>query len=168
MKNYTIVLNFGYVESASLSYMPWTSKKRFKDAKEALVDLANYLKTQYLKEHAPKLKKCCYATKEKEPTSEYCSKCGRSLIEGEFNGENFSDWLRQLETDIDTFNGLIPWDLNHPWQSNGLEDAPNPRYVYNAEWVLAAAVGHPYRDDITFEDICKERTKSKKTSFSYY
>lgn len=167
-KRYTLVLNFGYVESQRLAYMPWTSKQTFTDAKEALVDLATYLKEQYLVENAVKLKKCCEATKAKDPKAEYCSKCGYKIAELEFDGEEFAEWCRNLDTDIDTFHGYIAWDPEARWQSESLEGAPNQRFVYNAEWVLAAALGHPIRGDITFEKICKERTKKRADSFSYY
>ncbi len=167
-KRYTFVLNFGYVESARLAYMPWTSKQSYRNAKEALLDLAVFLRDQYLAQLAPKLKKCCAATKFKEASAVYCSKCGCSLTEEEFDGEQFSEWLRELDTDVDTFHGFIEWDPAHRWQAEGLEGAPNPRFVYQAEWVLAAAVGHPKREDVTFETICKARTKSRSESFSYY
>lgn len=168
LKQYTLVLNFGYVESQRLAYMPWSCKQKFKDAKEALLDLANWLKERYLEENATEPKKCCLKTKEKDAEAVYCSKCRRELAEPEFDGEEFSDWLRQLDTDIDTFHGLISWDPDARWQSEGLEDAPNQRFVYQAEWVLAAALGHPIREDITWEKICKTRTKSRQDSFTYY
>jgi hypothetical protein len=168
LKRYTLVLNFGYVESARLGYMPWSSKQTFKDAKEALVDLANWLRERFLEKNKPKPRKCCLKTKEKDAEAVYCSKCGRELGESEFVGEEFSEWLCYLDTDIDTFHGLIDYDQEARWQAGDLEDMPNQRFVYNAEWVLAAAVGHPQREDVTFETICKARTKSKQTSFSYY
>jgi hypothetical protein len=167
-KRYTLVLNFGYVESARLAYMPWTSKKTFKDAKEALLDLAAFLKEQYLVENEKPPLKCCAKTKANDTAAEYCSKCGRKMEDNQFDGELFSDWLCQLDTDIDTFHGLIEWNQEHRWQTGELEGAPNQRFVYQADWVLAAAVGHPKREDVTFETICKTRTKSRKDSFSYY
>lgn len=167
-KRYTFVLNFGYVESARLAYMPWTSKRMYKDAKEALLDLASFLKEQYLVENDKETNKCCLKTKEKNDKSLYCSKCGAAIGEKYFDVEHFTYWLCQLDTDTDTFHGFIEWDLEHRWQSEDLENASNQRFVYQAEWVLAAAVGHPHREEITFEAICKNRTKSKKSSFSYY
>lgn len=167
-KRYTFVLNFGYVEHARLAYMPWTSKQSYRDAKTALLDLAEFLRDQYLVEHAPKLKKCCAAIKARDSVATFCSRCGSSLTEDAFDGERFSEWLRELDTDLDTFHGLIEWDPAHRWQSEGLERAPNPRFVYQAEWVLAAAVGHPKWEDVTFETICKARTKSRSESFSYF
>jgi hypothetical protein len=168
LKQYTLVLNFGYVESQRLAYMPWSSKQKFKDAKEALLDLANWFKERYLKENEEEPKKCCIKTKENDPEAVYCTKCRREVGEPEFDGEIFSDWLRQLDSDTDTFHGLIAWDPGARWQSDGLEGAPNQRFVYQAEWVLAAAVGHPQREEITFEAICKARTKSRKDCFTYY
>lgn len=167
-KRYTLVLNFGYVESQRLAYMPWTSESIFKDAKDALLDLANYLKEQYTEENKTELKKCCMATKAKDPEAEFCSKCGHSISEPDFDGEDFSDWLIQLDTDIDTFHGFIKWNPEARWQAGELEGSPNLRFVYQAEWVLAAAVGFPKDGHTTFETICKNRTKNKEQSFTYY
>lgn len=167
-KRYTLVLNFGYVESQSLSFMPWTSNKTFKDAKEALVDLAMFFKEQYLKEDEPR-KKCCEATKAKDASAEFCSKCGYRLDDAEFDGEGFSSWLSQMSgCDNDSMGSYVEWDPAHPWQYGSLEGAPNQRFVYQAEWVLAAALGHPKDEKHTFEKICKERTKSRRDSFTYY
>lgn len=167
-KRYTFVLNFGYVESQRLAFMPWTSKQKFKDAKEGLLDLANWLKERYLEEDKQEPKACCIKTKAKDAGAVYCTKCRRELDEPEFDGELFSDWLIQLDTDIDGFHGLISWDPDARWEAGHLEGSPNPRYVYNAEWVLAAAAGDPKDPDVTFADICKARTKSKQDSFTYY
>jgi hypothetical protein len=170
MKQYTFVLNFGYVESAGLSYLPFSSTGKYKGAKEALVDLAKFLKEQYLLQHETKPKKCCISSKEKKDGAEFCSKCGRSLAEEEFNDEHFTEWLSDMNcANIDSFHGeFIDYDTSHRWQANGLEGALNQRFVYQAEWVMAAALGYPHRDTHTFEDICKERTKEKRESFSYY
>jgi hypothetical protein len=72
-------------------------------------------------------------------------------------------------SNIDSFHGeFIDYDEDLRWQSDGLEGALNQRFVYQAEWVLAAAIGYPHRAEVTFEDICKARTKSKSESFTYY
>jgi hypothetical protein len=170
MKQYTFVLNFGYVESASLSYLPFSSTNKYRDAKEALIDLALFLKEQFLLKHGFEYKKCCLITKEKDSEAAFCSACGKSLAEEEFNDEHFTEWLTDMScTNLDLFHGeFIDYDESLRWQSNGLEGAPNQRFVYQAEWVLAAAIGYPQRDDQTFEDICKDRTKAKRESFSYY
>ncbi len=168
-KRYTFVLNFGYAESASLAFLPWVSVGTYKDAKVALLHLAAFLKDRYLVDNSGQpTKKCCTTTKTKDPTAVYCSKCGHSLSTPEFDGESFSEWLRMLETDVDTFHGLIDYDQDAIWQAGNLEGAPNQRFVYQAEKVLAAAVGYPEREELTFEEICKQRTKSKTESFTYY
>jgi hypothetical protein len=170
MKQYTFVLNFGYVESSSLSYLPFSSTDKYRDAKEALIDLAEFLKEQYLLQHETKPKKCCIASKEKDATAEFCPKCGHSLTKEEFNDEHFTQWLSDMEcANIDSFHGeFIDYDESHPWQYNGLEGALNQRFVYQAEWVIAAALGYPHRKEQTFEKICQDRTKTKRESFSYY
>lgn len=169
MKQYTFVLNFGYVESASMVYMPWSSTGKYKGAKEALLDLAAFLKEKFLLQHETKPKKCCIASKEKDSGAEFCSKCGRSLVEEEFNDEHFTDWLTNMDcSNVDSFSEFMDYDESNRWQSNGLEGSLNQRFVYNAEWVLAAALGYPHRTEQTFEKICKDRTKHKRESFSYY
>jgi hypothetical protein len=170
MKQYTFVLNFGYVESSSLSYFPFSSANKYKDAKVALLDLAAFLKEQYLIRYEVKPKKCCVASKEKDPTADFCSKCARSLTEQEFDGEHFTEWLKDMGgCDIDTFHGnFIDYDDTQRWQSNGLEGALNQRFVYEAEWVIAAAIGYPHQEETTFDVICKERSKAKRECFSYY
>jgi hypothetical protein len=170
MKQYTFVLNFGYVESSSLSYFPFSSTGKYRNAKEALLDLAKFLKEQYLLQHTAKPKKCCTASKEKDSAAEFCSKCGKSLAQEEFDDEHFIEWLNNMSlSNIDSFHGeFIDYDDDHRWQSGGLEGAPNQRFVYHADWVIAAAIGYPHHPDQTFEDICKDRTKSKRESFMYY
>lgn len=168
MKSYTFVLNFGYVESAGLCYMPWSSELKFKSAKEALVDLAEFLKKQYLDSHKVEPKKCCKLSKGKDSEAEFCSKCGNSLQEDDFDSEDFEEWLRSMDGHtIDGFGDFIEFGEDR-WEPGSFEGSKNQRFVYNAEWVLSAALGYPHREDHTFEDICKERTKEKRESFSYY
>lgn len=170
MKHYTFVLNFGYVESSGLCYMPWTSKQTYANAKDALLDLALFLKEQFIGEPT-QLKKCCATSKQKDSEAEFCTKCGESLADPNWDGEQFIDWLRGLDgVDVDTFHGdFIEWDDTHRWQTDGLEGSPNQRFVYQAEWVLAAAVGYSHGGNpVKFEEICKQRTKNKVESFSYY
>lgn len=150
--------------------MPWVSSDSHKDAKEALLDLASFLKEQYLiglgTDDEPK--KCCLATKAKEPEAAFCLKCAASLEDPEFDEEHFTDWLCGLDTDSDTFHGYIQWDPNAKWQTGQLEGMPNQRFVYQAERVIAAALGYPHHKDYTFATICKNRTKNKADSFTYF
>lgn len=170
MKQYTFVLNFGYVESSMLSYFPFVSSGKYRDAKAALVDLSLFLKEQYLEIHKVDPKVCCNRSKAKDVEAKYCSSCRASLTEEPFDDENFIDWLRQMSTcDVDTFDGeFTEYNEENRWQPNGLEGGLNLRFVYQAEWVIAAALGYPHHEDQTFEDICKDRTKAKRDSFSYY
>lgn len=170
MKKYTFVLNFGYVESSGLCFMPWTSVNSYKSAKDALLDLALFLQEQYVGQTEPP-KKCCTASKQKDSEAQFCSKCGKPLLDKVFDGEGFIDWLRHLDgIDVDSFHSdFVEWDDNHRWESEGLEDAPNQRFVYQAEWVLAAAVGYSHGGNpVTFEKICENRTRNKTESFAYY
>ncbi len=168
MKSYTFVLSFGYVEHCSLYYMPWKSSKKFASAKEALVDLSLYLKKKFEESHNRHISSCCHQSIKADSSADFCSKCGTRL-QHDFDDEEFRDWLFQMSTcDIDTFHGdFIDWEEDPEWESGDLEDAPNQRFVYQAEWVISTAAGYPYGDK-TFEDLCQERTKEKKKSFSYY
>lgn len=170
MKKYTFVLNFGYVESAKLSYLPLASVKQYPNAKAALVDLSSFLKEQFIFRESRPLKKCCLFSKEKDKASTYCSKCGNFLVEEDFDSEEFIDWIRAMsDLDCDSYHSeFIEYDPAHRWEPIELEDAPNQRVVYQAEWVITAALGYPHRDDVTFEDVCKNRTKENRESFSYY
>lgn len=168
-KRYTFVLNFGYVESSDLSYMPWVSTDTYKDAKEALVDLATFFKDQFILQNSPAPRKCCGATKTKDAAAVFCTKCGRPIGSIDFDAGVFMDWLRELSSSDTDGLGKFIYDAEYNrWQAGLLEGSPNQRFVYQAEWILAAAIGHPLRPDITFEKICGARTKGKKDSFNYY
>lgn len=169
-KSYTFVLNFGYVESSRLSFLPWSSRDKYANARDALVDLATFLKEKYLEKHATKQKKCCGLSKEKDPKSEFCSKCGRPLAEELFDPEGYMEFVSGIgDCDVDTFHGdYIDWDESGRWQTDGLEGAKNQRFIYQAEQVLAAAIGHSPNEGRTFDEICKERTKNKIESFSFW
>lgn len=169
-KQYTFVLNFGYVESTRLSYLPFISNNKYADAKEALLDLAQFLKEHYLKANSSPSRKCCDASKKKLPLEPFCSKCGKALKEEEFDDEHFIDWLREMnDCDVDTFHAdFIDYDTSNRWQTDGLEGGPNQRFVYEAEWVIAAALGYPHKKELTFEVLCKNRTRTKSDSFTYF
>ena len=173
-KTYTFVLNFGYAESGRLSFLPWTSQVTFSNAKEALIDLATFLKEEFLLKHRSEPHKCCTASKEKDPQADFCAKCGRSLAEEEFDPEGYMEWVTEIANcDVDSFHGdYIDWDESKRWQSNGLEGAltkgANTRFVYVAEKVLAAAIGHSPDDRVTIDSIFKDRTKSGGSSFSFW
>ncbi len=164
MKQYTFVLNFGYAEDAALSFFPFTSYTKHSSSKKALIDLATFLKDAFSARNRGSTEPCCVALKKKHPIAKFCYECGRLIDKEEFDGEAFIDWLRDLNNcgSIDELHSsFIDYDETSPWQSDGLENQPNPIFVYEAEWVLAAAVGWP--DNKAFEKI-----KNTKNSFSFY
>lgn len=170
-KPYTFVLNFGYAESGGMSFTPFTSKVSFATAKEALIDLATFFKEQYLLHHAVKLKKCCEANKAKDPAVEFCAKCGRSVVDEEFDAEGYMEYVQSVDgTNCDSFHGdIMDYDQSFRWQCEGLESGKNLRFVYQAESVLATCIGHsPYPDKVTLQRIFKDRTQRKSTSFSFW
>ncbi len=172
MKRYTLVLNFGYTSSTSLSYVPFTSQQRFKSAKEAVVDLANFLKEQFLSPHIKKFKPCCVNSKNADAEALFCSKCGTSLHQETFSQlfGLFRDWLQEFDAcDVDSSGMLLDENIDdHRWDVGNLRGEPNQRFVFHAEDVLLAALGFPPRKDITFETICQRRSKNKEEDFSYW
>lgn len=174
-KFYTFVLNFGYVESARLSYLPWTSLEKFSDAKVALIDLASFLKEKYLEGKVRYVKKCCADIKEKDVEAIYCSKCGTFLFfDKKFDVDDYMRYVSGInDCDIDTFHGDY-MDLNddHRWEVGELENAFNNksqvRFVYQAEQVLAAAIGHSPNSRRDIEKIFEERSRSGGNSFSFW
>lgn len=171
MKTYTFLLNFGYVESTRLAYVPFTSTVELANAKLALVDLANFLKEHFLEKHGPKLKKCCLANKEKDPHAQFCSKCSRSLVNEDFDVEGYMDFIKEIgECDIDTYHGnYVEYSDDLRWDpTGGLGPEKDTRLVYNAEKVLAAAIGHSPDNRVNIEKIFEQRTKSGSDSFSFW
>ncbi len=169
-KAYTFVLNFGYAESGGMSFTPFTSQRSYATAKEALVDLAEFLKEQYLQRNAPKPKKCCIENKEKDSTAEHCKKCGRPLADEEFDEEGYMEYVSSVDGMIfDSFCGeFMDYDESLRWQCEGLEGGKNLRFVYTAEKVLAAAIGHSPDDRVSIDSIFKDRTKGQGNSFSFW
>ena len=175
-RTYTFLLSCGYAESASLSFMPFTSSEKYASAAVALMDLAAYLKEQYDERHGPREPKaCCLSTKKKDGEALFCSKCRSSLVPEGFDEERFMDFVSgACQSDIDTFHGdYIDWDEDDRWQSDGgaLESAvqdKSVRFVYTAEKVMAAALGHSPDDRVTIESIFKDRTKGGGKSFSFW
>lgn len=166
-KQYTFVLNFGYAESQTLYYTPFTSREKFANAKEALIDLANYFRKHYEGTDPPK--KCCTAAKAKDAEAAFCAKCGLSLKDEEFDADGYIEFVKDIGgADSDTCSAnYIEWTDDAEWAYTS-PDGPNPRYVFTAEKVLAAAIGHSPDDRITIDSIFKDRTSSKGNSFSFW
>jgi hypothetical protein len=172
---YTFLLNFGYAESGGLSFLPWTSRVTFSTAREALVDLATYLRDVYVSKSVREPRACCVGSREKDPGAQFCHKCGRVLAEVEFDPEAFMQWVSEIGVcDTDTFHGdYIEWDDEARWEAGVLEGAlvkggGGARIVYTAEKVLAAAIGHSPDERVTIESIFEARTKSGSSHFSFW
>jgi len=178
-KRYTLLLNTGYAESAAVYFTPFRSHDTHKDAKAALLALAQWLKINYqARASSPNgTRECCMAA-EADPENAFCSKCGRAVErERPFDAsdaEGFRNYIVELcrcNTDDVGANEYLEevfGDLGPDWEIGILEDVKNARIVFNAEEVLSAAIGHSSREDKTFEAICKARTKSKSGNFSFW
>jgi hypothetical protein len=167
-KRYTFLLNFGYAESAMLSYMPWNSRGLYKDARSALVDLAEYLKAQYNGDNGSQASlQCCVTSRKHNNNAKFCSECGRDLRGDEFDPESFATWLYSLGCiSVNDMSDFVECGADAPWEP-GL-DSPNfnPLSVYNAEYVICAALGYPRHKDKTFEYVCRGRGAAG--AFTYY
>jgi len=172
MKNtYTFLLNCGYAEDAHLAFLPFSSREKYATAKEALTDLAVFLKDEYVKRNTPK--RCCEASRTKEPTAAFCGKCGGPLADAGFDPEGYMHFVSEIAgCNVDSFHGgYIDYDETLRWQSEGIEkalDNGSIRVVYIAEKVLAAAIGHSPDERVSIESIFKGRTKSSGSSFSFW
>jgi hypothetical protein len=170
-KNYTFLLNCGYAEDAYLSYLPFTSRYKFATAREALIDLALFIKEQYVQRYAHEPKKCCKANRAKDPSAEFCAKCGHKIANEEFDPQGYMQFILDMACccTVDSFHGnFIDYDEDARWQSEGINTKDAIRCVYVAEKVLAAAIGHSPDDRVNIESIFKDRTKSKDNSFSFW
>lgn len=165
MKTYSFLLNFGYVEDSGLGFTPFVSDKKFSSTKDAFIDLANFLKDAYVGEPKPK-KACCI--KATFTGSKFCGACGKSTKEPEFDPEGFTSFVRQIDgASIDSFHSeIVDYDEEARWQTNLPEDLNEAKIIYNAEWCLAAAIGHSHRSEVTIEKIFKNHRKTN--SFSFY
>lgn len=169
MKTYTFLLNFGYAESGRLAYVPFTSTQKFANAKIALVDLANFFKEHYLELHKPKLKKCCLDNKAKDSTAQFCSKCSKSLVDQDFDDEGYMEFVMDIGgCDTDSYGEYVDFSADVRWEAGMLGLNKDTRVVYQAEKVLAAAIGHSPDDRVTIERIFEQRTKSKSEDFSFW
>lgn len=171
---YTFALNCGYAEDGALSYTPFTSSFKYSSAKGALLDLAAFFKEQYEMNLAcaSEKKGCCTISVIENKKAKYCSNCGRALWDNCFDAEGFSQFISDIcRADCNTYHEKIFCDEYDRWQPGGLEEAVTDgslRFIYTAEKVMAAAVGHSPDDRVTIESIFKDRTKIKGKSFSFW
>lgn len=165
MKTYSFLLNFGYVEDSGLSFTPFVSNKKFSSTKDAFIDLANFLKDAFVGEPKPK-KNCCI--KSVSDGLKFCGKCGKSTEEPAFNAEHYTDFVRQIDgASIDSYHsGIVEYDEEARWQTDLPENLNEAKIIYNAEWCLAAAIGHSKRSEVTVDTIFKDHRKTN--SFSFY
>jgi len=175
-KTYTLALNCGYAENASLSFTPFTSHLKYASAKDALLDLANFFKEQYDVKFAAQIKTCCKINlSKKDSDAQYCSKCGTFLYEEDTFDDTlaFVEFVNEIcQADCNAFHGdYIDYDEQHRWQPEGFEEAVangSVRFVYTAEKVMAAAIGQTPDHRVTIDQIFKERTGKGSKSFSFW
>ena len=106
MPFHTVVLTFGYVESASTATL-WMSPEEitFETAKEAVESLANEFYVKYVSEGrtGPQdLNPCC--SKGISKKHKFCRECGKSLRGSEFDEDTYRDFLYDIfHSDNDSY-----------------------------------------------------------------
>lgn len=117
-----VILNFGYVESSSLSRIFFLNQDGYFNSKqEAVSHLASSLLLVLLGEQSLETNrrgaKCCELAKETDSTWEYCPKC-RSQLRVSYNFEEFEGWLQGFpKEDADSFPSTDDWIHWWPWLS---------------------------------------------------
>ena len=171
-KTYTLVLNCGYAEESAISFVPFTSVNKYANAREAVLDFAEFMKEQF--NQTAELKKCCRNSKKADQGANFCRICGARISnyrEDEFDEEAYMNFIHRVcqASCLDDFAGKFGgYADDERWRLADIADAKNIRVIYVAEKVLAAAIGYPSRDDRTFEVICEERTARKTEHFSFW
>ena len=111
-----IALRFGYVESNTLSWFVFQTEYDIESRKEAFHSLAEFLYQRYLEDHPHKVKPCCKKSLAKDPESQFCPKCGHSLIQSVFD---YWEWTQDLEKfrngTIDGSGYMDGTDNPHEW-----------------------------------------------------
>ena len=167
-KTYTLLLNTGYAEGAAVYFTPFQSVHKHKDAKAALLHLANWLRQSYEAHNSTEGFSCCVVASD-NPNNQFCPKCGRSLADREFDPDAFREWICKVCacTMDDIGANDLRWD-DPEWEIGGSPDLSSARLVFEAEEVISAAIGHSSRKEKTFESICEERTRTKTKHFSFW
>lgn len=116
-----VILNFGYVESSSLSTIFFLNRDGyFESKKEAVSHLASSLLTMFLgvqEEYRDKRLQCCEEVIATASSARYCPKCGRP-VKADYNFEEFEGWLQGLpKEDADSFPCVDDWIHWWPWLS---------------------------------------------------
>jgi len=114
-----VILNFGYVESGSLSKVFFLHMENYFDSKEtALTHLAHSLLEVYLSELDYQIKgwkaDCCKKAAENED-NDYCPKC-RTQLRHDYDFELFEQWVSDLHrataNDLPDMSQYMHW---WPW-----------------------------------------------------
>lgn len=101
-----VILNFGYVESTSLTALVCVNERHvFASQENAIKDLAQDLlaKYKYAFDTTPEFIKTCCREAVEDSNNNYCNKCGTNL-RLEFNSLQFQSWLLNLRSfDLDSY-----------------------------------------------------------------
>ena len=139
-KPYIFVLNTGYVESQSLASVPFVSSQTFATAKEALIDCGQVLV----------VKKNFNVDQYQSFVQEACGTDTNGLAEL-FDGYNKDDRWKPIEFET------------------AFKQSSKVRFIYQAEWVLSAAIGYSHSPDrVTIDTIFARRTEEGGKTFSFW
>lgn len=70
--------------------------------------------------------------------------------------------------DNDSYGQYVDFSADVRWEAGMLGSAKDTRVVYQAEKVMATAIGYSPDDRVTIESIFKQRTKSNSEDFSFW
>ena len=164
MKTYTFLLNFGYAEDANLSYLPYTSEKKFASTKAAFVSLAEFLKEKLNLKNAVVLKDCCKTALAVK--AYYCCKCGNELQTQEFDEEEYMGFIRDYgNCSCNDSMELIDYDEDDLWKTSLPDNMSDVKIIHCAEKALAAAIGSSPDDRVSIDSIFKNHRKTNVFSF---
>jgi hypothetical protein len=166
-----ILLNFGYAESANLSFFPMAPTDPKRDRKESFIDLAKFLKMKYEKQFSSPLKpKDCCATYVKRGEN-FCAQCGKRLVANDFDFDQFRDWLLQLGLATNDSYHYSYGEYEETWTPDVeirevLKCKPSEILVVTeAEECILAALAHPRQEGRDIDSLFKD---SSNGNISYW
>lgn len=153
-----IMMSCGYVESNQTSWLLYGThfhgREGFDTMQEAITELALDLYAKYYDEclssyiNRYSFSKCCTDSLIKDKEAKFCSKCGKPLIDKEFNADHFIEFIVNLHgSTCDSYGEAEYANGRHfvwwPWSMHEFIDASKDEIIFigeSAEYVLLAAL----------------------------
>jgi hypothetical protein len=174
-KNYILILNFGYVESQTLGYVPFASNKKFATAQAALISLAEFFKRHFLGEEQ-KPEQCCLDMLSANPKAKFCSNCSTSLLSKTIDQNLFYNYILDIarhNSDSYSAECVSYFSDDQEWEPIDIQSCfkkgANVRFVSQAEVVIPTVLGFTNINSYkarTKEEIFERFSKEKNKTFS--